>query len=155
MPTTNTQKIVVQKFFNDLASPVSLTADTWGPTDGHYLIQPYITAPTDTAVEFERISVLFDAAVTSASIVIAIDPAGTGVLWSGTLTLLDKAGDNSRLGFAYPKQIIASADIPAAVQTLLSTTEGKFYVQIKANVTTGVMLAIFDYSLHTSAQPSA
>ena len=155
MPVTTTQKIVQQKFFNDLASPVSLTASTWGPTDGHFLIQPYATTGRDTAVEFERISVLFDASVTTASIVISIDAAGTGVLWAGSLTILDKSGSTDRYGFVYPKQVIASADIPAAIQTVLSTTEGKFYIQFKTNIDTGVQLCVVDWTLHSSGQASS
>lgn len=159
MPTTNTQKIVTQKFFNDLASPVSLTADTWGPTDGHFLIQPQ-AVDAKVAVEFERISVLLenmDASdpkdpITSASIVIAIDPSGTGILWSGSLTLLDKSGGDERYGFSYPKQIVASSDIPAAIQTVLSTNEGQYYILLKTNVDTGVQLCVVDYSHHNVQQ---
>jgi len=158
MPTTSTQKIVVQKFFNDLASPVTIAGATWGPTDGHYLIRPK-AAGSEVAIEVERISTLLTptgaVAPASADIIIALNAAGNAVLWSGSLTLLDKGGGLERLGFVYPKQIMASADIPAAVQTILSTQEGDFYIQIKADVEVEVLFIMVDYSLHESDQPSA
>lgn len=153
MPTTSVQKIVSQKFYSELASPISITAATWGPTSGHFLIQP-LGADVKAGIELERISILLQnnsanpavTPITSVELMVAIDPAGIGVLWYGTGTIMPVAGGTDKYVFIYPKQIMASSAIPDAIQTILSTGEGQFYILLKCDVDAGIKLLTADYS---------
>ena len=131
MPTTNTIPLVKSFFFNDIASPRALASGSYTSDSGYYLITP-IAAGTDTAVEFNHIS-LYDtgATATTYSLVIAGDADGNTALWHGSGSYVNVGGGNR---VQWTPNVRLSNGIPDAVTDLVSSDQGKFYLLFKGNV---------------------
>ena len=133
MAFTQTVDLVGNKFFNDIATPVAITANTFGPTDGHYLVTPQGEG-VPAGARIRTITISGQGTSLSTMVVkVAADAAGIATLGYATGTVISNGGADYIITFNVDLLVI-NAGIPAAVKTLLSTTDGRLYFLFKSNV---------------------
>lgn len=130
MPIATTTPLVKSFFFNDIASPRALASGSYTSDSGYYAIVP-IAVGTDTAVEFNHIS-LYDTAATATtySLVIAGNSGGELAMWHGSGSFVNVGGGNR---VQWTPDVRLSNGIPTAVTSLVSGNPGEFYLLFKGS----------------------
>lgn len=137
-------KVVSNKFFNDIASPFTVTAGAFNPTDGHFLITP--NGPGVPAGICIRTVVLGvqATALTSCIMKVCLDPAGAATIGYATgVVVLNSVGDYNVVFNV--EILVANANIDPAVLSLLSTATGRIYLLFKADATMSVSNTIVEW----------
>lgn len=150
MPNVNTLQLVKNKFIYDAASPIAITAATWGPNDGHFIITPY-SAGQPTAIRLDTLIVHMAAtSLTSVRCAISLDAAGTVNIGMITGTVGIRSAGNYVITFT-PGILLTSMNISDAILTSLSTTLGVFYLRFYTDVNATISIAIPSYTLQQVA----
>lgn len=144
MAFTQQVDLVSNKFFNDLSSPVSLTANTFGPTNGHYLITPNGDG-VPAGIRTRTITIGgTGTSLTTCVVKICADAAGKAVLGYASGTVISNGGTDYTVAFNVDVLAI-NANIPAAVKTLLSTADGRLYLLFKTNVDFAINYTVVEW----------
>jgi len=146
MSTVRTQDIARNTIIQDFASPIAITASTWGPRDGHFAVTPYGVGK-GAALRVERLSLITSATnLTSCKCQVSLDAAGEAILavWTGTVTL--KAVGAYTVTFE-PKTLFVTDQYPADILAMISADIGSLYFQFYTDVNTTISGFLCDYTL--------
>lgn len=149
MSTVRTQDIARNTVIGDFGAPIAITAATWGPDDGHFVVTPYGVGK-GAAIRVERLSVITSAtALTSCKCQVSLDAAGEAILaiWTGTVTL--KAVGAYTVTFE-PKTLFVTDQYPADILAQISANIGSLYFQFLTDVNTTISGFLCDYTLEHS-----
>ncbi len=148
MPTVEIKQVCDTTVINDFASPVAITAATYGPTDGHFLIAPFGLGQ-GCAIRIERITLITSAtALSSCKCSAALDSGNNAIvaIWPGTVTL--KAVGAYTVSFE-PKTLIVLDHQPQVLLDLISTEVGALYLQFLSDVNMTISAALIDYTIES------
>lgn len=150
MPNVNTLQLVKNKFIFDTASPIAITAATWGPNDGHFVFTPY-SAGQPTAIRLETLTVHMAAtSLTTVRCSISLDAAGEATIAMITGTVAVKSTGNYVITFT-PGILLTSMNISDIILTEIGTTLGVFYLRFYTDVNATVSITIPAYTLQQVA----
>lgn len=150
MPLNQTQQIARNTIITDIASPIAITAATWGPTDGHFVVTPYALG-VGCAIRIENLTLITSAtALTSVKCSVALDAGGSLIVgvWTGTVTL---RGVGAYTVTFEPKSLIIADQIPQSLLDMVSTQEGVLYFRFYTDVNTNISGFFCNYTLEKSA----
>ena len=148
MPTVEIKQVCDTTYIPDFASPVSITANTWGPTDGHYVVRPF-GAGIGCAIRIERITLITSAtSLTSCKCSVALDRGNDAIvaIWNGTPTLKDVGAYTVCFE---PKTLIVLDHQPQALLDALSAVVGELYFQFYSNVAMTISGFSCDYTIES------
>jgi len=148
MPTVQIKQVCDTTGFNDFASPIAITASTWGPTDGHFEISPYGLG-VGCAIRIERITLITSATnLTSCKCSAALDGGNNAIVavWNGTVTL--KAVGAYTVSFE-PKTLVVLDHQPQSLLDMLSMQVGALYLQFYSDVNMTISGTLIDYTIET------
>lgn len=148
MPTVQTKSVCDTTVINDFASPIAITAATWGPTDGHFVVAPFGIG-NGCAIRIERITLITSATLlTSCKCSVALDAGNNAIVavWNGTVTLKDVGAYT--VSFE-PKTLIVLDHQPQVLLDLISTEVGALYLQFLSDVNMTISAALIDYTIES------
>jgi hypothetical protein len=146
MPTVQTKSICDNAIIPSFGIPTAITAATWGPTNGYYVVTPF-SVGTGAAIRVERLSLITSATLlTSCKCKVSLDAVGdvTLAVWTGTVTL--KAVGAYTVTFE-PKTLFVMDHYPADMLASLSANIGSLYFQFYTDVNTTISGFLCDYTI--------
>ena len=148
MPTVESKQVCDNKVIPSFGTPTAITAATWGPTNGYYVVTPF-SVGTGAAIRVERLSLMTTAtSLTSCKCKVSLDAAGEAILavWNGTVTL--KSGSAYVVTFE-PKTLFVMDHYPADMLAAISANIGSLYFQFYTDVNTTISGFLCDYTIES------
>lgn len=148
MPTVQTKQLCDTSYTVDVASPISIAANEWGPKHGHYVVTPFGSG-VGCAVRIERIVLIATAtSLTSCKCSAALDNGNNAItaIWTGTVT--QKSGTAYTIIFE-PKTLIVLDHQPQALLDAFGAVVGELYFQFYSNVDIELTGFSCDYTIES------
>ena len=137
-------QLVSMKLFNDIGAGVAVTANTLGPTNGHFLLTPNGDG-VGAGINLRTVTLGVNVTLlTTCTMKVCLDPTGQATIGYATGTVVDNGGGSFSVIFTIDT-LVVNAGLPAAILTLLSTASGRIYLLFKPNVNISIETAVVEW----------
>lgn len=137
-------KLVSNKLFNDIGSGVAVSANTLGPTNGHFLLTPNGDG-VGAGINLRTVVLGLGAtSLTSCTMKVCLDPAGQAVLGYAVGTVVFNGSTSYTVVFDIDT-LVVNAGVDSALLTLLSTASGRIYLLFKPDVNVSIETTVVEW----------